>query len=284
MTAPATARRPRKPVVLLRPVPGRSVIHELWAGTKLIVVAGIGVLMTFYPGWVPIAMVAALVLTAAWLARIPRGALPSIPRWLLIVFIVAGVGPTLFGGGSPVVDLGTVEFGIGGLLSFLRITVLSIVLLGLGAMVSWTTNVAEIAPAIAKLGRPLRPLRVPVDDWAVALALALRAFPMLIDEFRILYAARRLRPREVAATRRARRRRWAVEVIDMFAAAITVALRRADEMGDAITARGGAGQISAAPSGPKRADWIALAIVFVVCGVALGLELTVLGTSGYAPR
>lgn len=280
MTAPATARRPRRPVVLLRPVPGTSVIHELWAGTKLIVVAGIGVLLTFYPGWVPIGMVAALVLAAAWLAHIPRGALPSIPRWLLIVFIVAGIGPTLFGGGSPVVDLGTAEFGIGGFLSFLRITVLSIVLLGLGAMVSWTTNVAEIAPAIAKLGRPLRPLRVPVDDWAVALALALRAFPMLIDEFRILYAARRLRPREVAATRRARRRRWAVEVIDMFAAAITVALRRADEMGDAITARGGAGQISAAPSGPKRADWIALAIVFVVCGVALGLELTVLGTSG----
>jgi energy-coupling factor transport system permease protein len=280
VTAPATARRPRKPVVLLRPVPGPSVIHELWAGTKLIVVAGIGVLMTFYPGWVPIGMVAALVLTAAWLAHIPRGALPSIPRWLLIVFIVAGIGPTLFGGGSPVVDLGTVEFGIGGFLSFLRITVLSIVLLGLGAMVSWTTNVAEIAPAIATLGRPLRPLRVPVDEWAVALALALRAFPMLIDEFRILYAARRLRPREVAATRRARRRRWAVEVIDLFAAAITVALRRADEMGDAITARGGAGQISVAPSGPKRADWIALAIVFVVCGVALGLELTILGTSG----
>jgi energy-coupling factor transport system permease protein len=279
VTAPA-ARRPRKPVVLLRPVPGSSVIHELWAGTKLIVVAGIGVLMTFYPGWVPIGAVAALVLAAAWLARIPRGALPSIPHWLVIVFIVAGIGPTLFGGGSPVVNLGSVEWGIGGFLSFLRITVLSIVLLGLGAMVSWTTNVAEIAPAIAKLGRPLRPLRVPVDDWAVALALALRAFPMLIDEFRILYAARRLRPREVVTTRRARRRRWAVEVIDLFAAAITVALRRADEMGDAITARGGAGQISAAPSGPKRADWIALAIVFVVCGVALGLELTILGTSG----
>ncbi|HJT91958.1 MAG TPA: CbiQ family ECF transporter T component, partial [Mycobacterium sp.] len=94
MTAPASARRPRRPVVLLRPVPGTSVIHELWAGTKLIVVAGIGVLLTFYPGWVPIGMVAALVLAAAWLAHIPRGALPSIPRWLLIVFIVAGIGPT----------------------------------------------------------------------------------------------------------------------------------------------------------------------------------------------
>jgi energy-coupling factor transport system permease protein len=49
-------------------------------------------------------------------------------------------------------------------------------------------------------------------------------------------------------------------------------------VGDAITARGGAGQISAAPSRPKRADWIALSIVVVVCAVALTLELTVLGT------
>ena len=96
-------------------------------------------------------------------------------------------------------------------------------------MVSWTTNVAEIAPAVAKLGRPLRALRIPVDDWAVALALALRAFPMLIDEFRMLYAARRLRPKPVRTTRRARGRRWA-EIVDLLAAAITVALapRRRD--------------------------------------------------------
>ena len=155
MTAPTAARRPRKSVVLLRPVPGRTVIHELWAGTKLLVVAGIGVLMTFYPGWVPIGMVAALVLTAAWLARIPRGALPSIPRWLWFLLILGGVTAT-FAGGSPVVDLGAIDVGLGGLFNFLRITALSIVLLGLGAMVSWTTNVAEIAPAVATLGPPLR--------------------------------------------------------------------------------------------------------------------------------
>ncbi len=50
-------------------------------------------------------------------------------------------------------------------------------------------------------------------------------------------------------------------------------------MGDAITARGGAGQISASPSGPKAIDWWAFAIVIVVCGAALALELTILGTS-----
>jgi energy-coupling factor transport system permease protein len=277
MTAP-TRRPARKPVVLLRPVPGRTVIHDLWAGTKLLVVAGIGVLLTFYPGWVPITVVAALVLATARLARIPRGAVPSIPRWLWFLLLLGGVTAAL-AGGSPVIGLFGLELGLGGLLQFLRITALSIVLLALGGMVSWTTNVAEIAPAVAKLGRPLRPLRVPVDDWSVALALALRAFPMLIEEFRILYAARSLRPKPVLTRRRDRRRRWALEVVDLIAAAVIVALRRADEMGDAITARGGAGQISAAPTGPKRRDWVALSIVVLVCGAALALELTLLGTS-----
>ncbi|KUI23440.1 hypothetical protein AU193_01455 [Mycobacterium sp. GA-1285] len=277
MTAP-TRRRQRRGVVLLRPVPGNSVVHQLWAGTKLLLVAAIGVLMTFYPGWVPIGAVAVLVLVSARLANIPRGVLPSVPSWLWVLLFLGGLTAT-FAGGSPIVSLGAVDVGLGGLLNFLRITALSIVLLGLGAMVSWTTNVAEIAPAVARLGRPLRVFRVPVDEWAVALALALRAFPMLIDEFRVLHAARNLRPKPVHARRRSRWRRWWLEAIDLLAAAITVALRRADEMGDAITARGGAGQISAAPSGPKTIDWWAFLIVAALCGTALALELTVAGTS-----
>lgn len=265
-------RRRSRSVVLLRPVPGSSAVHELWAGTKLLVVFGVSVLMTFYPGWVAIGLVAALVLTAARIARIPRGALPSVPRWLWILIAVGAI-TAAFSGGSPAIELAGLPLGLGGVLKFLRITTLSIVLLGLGAMVSWTTNIAEIAPAVATLGRPLRVLRIPVDEWAVALALALRAFPMLIDEFRVLYAARRLRPKQLPATRRARRKHHALELIDLLATAITVTLRRADEMGDAITARGGTGQISAAPSRPRPADWLTLSVVSALCAAALAAEL-----------
>jgi energy-coupling factor transport system permease protein len=265
-------RRPTRAVVLLRPVPGTSAVHDLWAGTKLLVVFGISVLLTFYPGWIAIGLVAALVLAAVRIARIPRGALPSVPHWLWILMALGAI-TAAFAGGSPVIELAGMSIGFGGLLNFLRITTLSIVLLGLGALVSWTTNVAEIAPAVATLGRPLRLLRIPVDEWAVALALALRAFPMMIDEFRVLYAARRLRPKPVASTRRARRKRRALELIDLITAAITVTLRRADEMGDAITARGGTGQISAAPARPKLADWLALSLTAAVCIAAIALEV-----------
>ena len=267
-----TAQRQRRPVVLLRPVPGTSVIHQLWAGTKIIVVFVISLLLAFYPGWVPIGLMAALVAVVVWLARIPRGVLPSIPRWLWILLLIGCVLATI-GGGEPVLHLFSADVEVGGLLKFLRFTALSIVLLALGALVSWTTNVADVAPAVATLGRPFRRLRIPVDDWAVTLGLSLRAFPMLLDEFRLLYAARRLRPRAVLPGGRVQRRRWMTDMVDLLAAGVTVALRRADEMGDAITARGGTGQIAAAPSRPRRVDWVALAICAALCLLAIWLDL-----------
>jgi energy-coupling factor transport system permease protein len=106
----------------------------------------------------------------------------------------------------------------------------------------------------------------------VATALALRAFPMLIDEFQVLYAARRLRPKQIPQSRKARRQQQVREMIDLLAAAITVTMRRADEMGDAITARGGTGQLAAAPARPKLADWLTLTVVFAGAGAAIAVE------------
>src|ERR1700740_887562 len=97
-------RRPTRAVVLLRPVPGTSAVHELWAGTKRLAVCAISVLLTFYPGWIAIGLVAALLLTAARIARIPRGALPSVPHWLWILMAL-GAFTAAFAGGSPVIEL-----------------------------------------------------------------------------------------------------------------------------------------------------------------------------------
>lgn len=75
--------------------------------------------------------------------------------------------------------------------------------------------------------------------------------PLLIEEFQVLYAARRLRPNHMPSSRKARVRQTAGNSIDLVAAAVVVTLRRADEMGDAITARGGIGQLSADPARPR---------------------------------
>lgn len=196
-------RAPRRPVVLLRPVPGTSTIHELWAGTKLIAVFLISVLLTFFPTWTAIGAVAALVILTAWLAHIPRGAVPTIPIWM-VALVIGGSLTVFFSGGPPFWHIGGLTIGFHGVLAVARTTAVAAVLLGTGAMVSWTTNVSEIAPAVAVLGRPLKVFGIPVDERAATLALALRSFPMLSDEFRVLIAARRLRPPQVREGRRHR--------------------------------------------------------------------------------
>ena len=40
-------RKPGRPVVLLVPIPGGSTIHDLWAGTKLVVAFAISALLAF---------------------------------------------------------------------------------------------------------------------------------------------------------------------------------------------------------------------------------------------
>lgn len=254
----------RRPLMLMRPVPGPSPIHDLWAGTKLVAVLAISVLLTITPSWTAIGLVAVLILITAVLAGISYTCIPSVPRWVLLVVAIGSL-LTIANGGAPEVELGPATVGVGGFVDFLRVTALGLVLIGLGAVTSWTTQVADIAPAVALLCRPLRILRLPVDDWAVTTSLAFRMFPMLAEEFRLLAAARRLQPPQPEKpSRRA-------EIVDLCTAAMVVSLRRATEMGDAITARGGPGRISARPTLPGWRD--ALAAVVVIGLLALALML-----------
>jgi len=184
--------------------------------------------------------------------HIPRGALPSVPRLLWILLAIAGFR----------CDIGRRQSGDPGghglarsrrLLNFLRFAALSIVLLGMGA-------IGVVDHQCRRKSRPRWPHWVADCDHygsqsrtgRSALALALRTFPMLIDEFRVLYAARRLRPKQTPRTRRARLRQLATDAIDLIVAVITVTLRRADEMGDAITARGGTGSDLGGPVAAEK--------------------------------
>ena len=94
-------RRPPRPVVLLRPVPGRSPIHELWAGTKLIVVFGISVLLTFYPGWAAIGLLAATCWSECAASSYSPGVLPRCRAGSGSCWPSSGI-TALLAGGSPV--------------------------------------------------------------------------------------------------------------------------------------------------------------------------------------
>lgn len=244
-------------MVLFRRVPVSSPIHNLWAGTKMISAFLISFLLMFLPTWPVLGVMIVFLVSIGLLARLPLGTLPRLPWWFWALLVLGA--------------LINVPVGTQAVLRYAQTTVFALIMVAASFIVAWTTPMSDIAPALAKLGAPLRKLRVPVDEWAVVVALTLRGLPLLMDEIRVLRAARKLRPKDsplYLATEN--------PLIDILTAAMAVSTRRAGELGEAITARGGTGELAAYPSSPGRGDAIALVIVVAVCGGAFALGMALL--------
>jgi len=235
-TKPERARRRESEITFLRLVPGDSFVHRLWAGTKLILAAEFALTASLSPSWFTLGVLAGLVLLGLVVAHIPLGAFPRLPRGLYLLLLL-GLAINALSTAPPVVHLGPVSISLGALEDAARFMALAVVLITSAALVGWTTPLGAVPPALSRLGTPLRRLRLPVDEWIVAVGLALRCLPLLVDEMRTLSAARRLRHQDQQQERDARR--WLLEVHDIVSTAIIVSLRRARDLGDAIAARGG---------------------------------------------
>ena len=138
-------------------------------------------------------------------------------------------------GGQPDVHLGSLRVGLGGLGNFMRFSMVGVDVLASAALLGWTTPLADLSPALGRLLGPLRHLRVPVDELVGAIALSIRCLPLLLEEARVLRAARRARrpanPRSF--------RELGDESVEVVFGALANAIRRAREIAEAIEARGG---------------------------------------------
>lgn len=278
-TFPPTRERPKPPrreteLTFLRLVPRNSPVHRLWAGTKLLVAAELALLVSISPTWPVIGIAAGVVALGLLLARIPPGAFPRLPNWFFGALLIAAL-LSMWSAAKPVVHVGGTGLSIGGLDQWARFTALALVLVTSGALVGWTTPLGEVAPALARLGRPLRRLHLPIDEWTIAIALAIRCLPLLIDELRALGAARRLRTHEDLTTRdnpRASVRNLLIEIQDLLATAIVVSIRRARDLADAIEARGGLGAGSVAAGARFGvADALVLVATTALCVVTIAV-------------
>lgn len=226
--------------MLLRTLPQQSPVHRLWAGTKMICLGVLVLSALAFAGWVAGIVCALLAVLMAAFARVPRSAVPRVPPWVVLLLLV------------------TAAFSLvgSGLALYIQTLLISIGLLAVSLIIGWTTPLTEIAPAIVVLTRPLRMLRLPVNEWAVIAALCIRTLPLLLDEFRILLAARRLR-----------RSFGIAQLPDLLTAVLAVSLRRAAEVGSAMTVRGGVPVLPYVRPALGRGDVCAFAVTAV--GAAL---------------
>lgn len=263
---PVTERRARSGTGAVRTLPGASPMHRLWAGTKVAALLALAVTLAVRPTWWTLAGTVLLVVGGALVARVPRGAVPRPPRWLWIWLLPAvlaslSVQPPLVRVGGTVLSAG----GLEGVVLLLGTTLVS--LAGAVLLVA-TTPLSAFPPLLQRLARlpglaggPSRGRIVP------AIALGLRLMPLLLAEGRttwLLLVQRRHVERVPPGLRERLHQAVGVALL-----ACSMALRRAGETGEAITARGGLGAVAGPDQRPGARDVVAVLVVVAVLGLAL---------------
>ncbi len=192
--------------------PGSSWVHRAPAGLKLLLLAA-AVLLTVRihtPGQVGLALLGLAAVTA--LATLPAAVLLAQFRPLLWVIPVIAAFQWLFTGW----ERATASVGI------------LLVNVGLAAVVTLTTRVSAMLDLCRSVLRPLRRFGVDPDRVGLMLALTIRCVPLVAGIVGDVLDARKARG--VTGLRNS--------AIALAAPAVVRALRTADNLGDALRARG----------------------------------------------
>lgn len=128
-----------------------------------------------------------------------------------------------------------------GIQGAITVTIRFIIIIGMSTLLSLTTNPLVLADAIEKLLSPLRKINFPVHEIAMVFSIAMRFVPTILDETKLIMNAQRARGVDFNSGSLLQKFKSVIPIlIPLFASA----LRRADELANAMESRGYRGDIN----------------------------------------
>lgn len=215
-------------------VPGDSWLHRLDPRAKLLATVALAVALFVRDEWAAMAVFAGTALAGALISRVPpsffwRGLKPLI--WLLVLTFVAQF---FFAQGEPLAQLGPLRVTREGLETAGFLSVRLVVLVVTGLLLTVTTPPIPLTDGLAWLLRPLRAVKVPTEELALMVTIALRFIPTLLSEVQMIMMAQRARGADFSHGGPIRRAKALVPVlVPLFVGSF----RRADELALAMEAR-----------------------------------------------
>ena len=214
--------------------PGDSLVHRFDPRAKVVVVIVLAVGLFLRSSFAALAVYAAVAVAGLALSGIPprwvwRGVRPLV--WLIVLTFVVQL---LFAPGPSFFSLGPLHLSSHGLVVAGYLSLRLIVLVALSLLLTLTTPPIALTDALAWLGRPLRRLRVPTEELALMVTIALRFIPTLLQEVDTIMKAQQARGASFTHGGPLRRARALVPVlVPLF----ILSFRRADELALAMEAR-----------------------------------------------
>ena len=224
------------PLLLGHYYPLDSFLHRLDARAKLVPVLAVMVLGLMTDSALFYLAVLAALIGGLLLSKVKPGIIARNFQPILILVAITFAYHLIFSGrdSRPVFEI----FGLPvrseslALATFYSLRLLLFV--SVVFLVTLTSSPSDLAEAVTRLLRPLKKLRVPVDDIGLILFIAIRFIPVLHQEFLAVRNAQIIRGVDFSGGLLSRARKTVTIVIPVLVAAIS----RADELALAMEARG----------------------------------------------
>lgn len=223
-------------LILGQYIPGDSWVHKLDPRTKLLSSIWFIMLIFIASGFISYGVLAAIVLAAAYISEIPISYYINGLKPLTFLILITVVLQLLFSQGDTVLfELGWIQITQEGLINAIKVIIRFVLIIFMSTILTLTTTPLEIADGIESLLNPLKRFKVPVQEIALVLSIALRFVPTLMQETEKIMDAQRSRGVEFNVGSLIERMKKIVPLlIPLFISSID----RADELATAMTARG----------------------------------------------
>ncbi len=215
---------------------GNSFGHRLDARVKILAMVILSILIFQARGW-EIYLLSAFLCAVCFISRLKFSAVREALRPLVLFAVLLFVMHLFFTDGTPLFPIPYLPVQITGegLFRGLLISWQFLALALSGAILTMTTSPSDLVCGLESLLRPLRLIRVPVSDIAVMVSMALRFVPTLLEEYDRIKTAQMARGAEVETGRLDRRMKSLAALLFPL---MVSALRRADDLAEAMEARG----------------------------------------------
>lgn len=203
-------------------IEGSSAVHRCHAAVKIVLLLVFSIVVLAVPSWWVVCVSAAFTVACMAVARIPvtRMLIPLAPVFVLALF-------------AMVFSIAA-EPGMEGACRGAHAALRMILLVAASMVVCLTSTSTELLAGFSMLIGPLRLAKVPVDDIALTLSLAVRFIPVVAEEFASVRRAQEARGGTLSDLSVSRRLRvWGMA----FTAVFVGLFRHADVLSDAMDAR-----------------------------------------------
>lgn len=220
--------------------PAKSFVHALDPRTKLLGLIAFIVLLFVSNNFYSLAACAAVLFTIIFAARVPVGSVIRSARALIFILIFTSVLNIFFHGGDKILfsryitDWWTITITLEGVIFTLFLVFRLFFLVMASSLLTLTTTPVSLTDGIESLLKPLTYVKFPVHELALIMSIALRMIPTLLDETDRIISAQKARGADFESGNIFKRVKALIPILIPL---LISALRRAEELGDAMDAR-----------------------------------------------